>query len=176
MAPLPAPSTDVARLAPYAADILQAASEHAISPRLLAAVGLRETHLGWAPGYAPRGTHLGWGDSGHGWGLWQADDRSWKAWVLSADALTPLGQARHAAAELAANLRLLRAALPGQPEDLLQRASVAAYNARLGAVAAQIMAGRDIDGVTTRGPSGKGDYSADVYRRMEALERAGLLA
>jgi hypothetical protein len=167
--PLPAPTSDAARVAPYAADIQRAAEEEGLAPALLAAVGLRETLLGWAPGYAPRGTHLGFGDLGHGWGLWQADDRSWKAWILSPDALTPLGQARKAASEIAANLRLLRLTFQGQPGDLLERASVAAYNARLGAVAAQIMSGRDVDAPTTQE-----NYSADVYRRAEQLTRAGL--
>ena len=168
------PGTDAGRLAPYAQDIIQAAAEQGLHPAVLAAVGLRETWLGWAPGYAPVGTHLGWGDGGHGWGLFQADDRSWKSWILSPDALTPLGQARKAAAEIAANLHLLSIALPRQPQGVVDRAAVAAYNARLGLVANQLMAGRDPDAVTSPGPSGKPDYSADVYTRAATLCAAGL--
>lgn len=166
------PKSDAGRLAPYVGDILTAAAEHSVHPAILAAVCLRESLAGWA--LSPRGTHLGWGDAGHGWGLFQADDRSWKAWMLSPEALTPLGQARQAAQELAANERLLVAALPGQPFGVIQRAAVAAYNARVGSVAAQVMAGRDPDEVTTKGPSGRGDYSSDVYARAERLIRAGL--
>ncbi len=175
--PLPRPTTDLARLAPYVAEIGQAAGEQPDrfpSPAVLAAIALRETWAGWSPGYAPLGTHLGWGDKGHGWGLWQADDRTWAAWILSPDALTAIGQARKAAAQLAANLRLLRLALPRQPDDLLQQAAIAGYNARLGAVAAQVMAGANPDAVTTAGPSGKGDYSADVLAKAQALVRAGI--
>jgi hypothetical protein len=167
---LPAPQTDAQRLAPYREIIAQAAAEADLSPAILAAVGLRETWLGWSPGYYPRGTHLGWGDQGHAWGLWQADVRSWKSWILSPDSMTVLGQARQAALELAANLRVLRTALPSQPGDLLLRAAVAGYNARLGAVAAKLLSGQDVDGPTTGG-----DYSADVMRRAEALRKAGLL-
>ena len=164
------PKTDAGRLAPYVGDILTAAAEHGVPPAILAAVCLRESLAGWA--LSPRGTHLGWGDAGHGWGLFQADDRSWKAWMLSPAALTPLGQARQAAQELAANERLLTATLPRQPQGVIQRAAVAAYNARIGAVAAQVMAGRDVDEVTS--PKGAGDYSRDVFARAERLVRAGL--
>lgn len=173
----PAPSSDAARIAPYLADIQKACAEQPDgfpTPEILAGVGLRETWLGWSPGYVPRGSHLGWGDNGHGWGLWQLDDRSHEDVILSEDLSTVVGQARRAAWKLAANLRVLRAALPGQPDDLLQRAAVAAYNARLGAVAAQLLSGRDIDSVTTAGPSGRGDYSADVFQRAQKLVDAGV--
>ncbi len=175
MSPIPVPTTDATRLAPYAADILRAAEEAGVDPAVLAAVGLRETLLGWAPGYYPRGTHLGWGDGGAAFGLFQADIRSWKSWILSPESLTVIGQARQAAKELAANLRVLQVALPRQPGDLLERAAIAGYNTRLGSVAACLLRGMDVDAKTTPGPSGLPDYSADVMRRAEGLRKTGLL-
>lgn len=170
--PLLDPKTDVGRISPYVEDIKQAAHEAGIEPAILAAVCLRESLAGWA--LTPRGTHLGWGDGGHGWGLCQADDRSWKAWILSPEACTPRGQFTRAAQELAANWRILALAFPLVHADLIERGSIAGYNARLGAVAMQIAAGRDVDAVTTAGPSGKGDYSGDVLARAKKLVDLGV--
>jgi hypothetical protein len=171
---LSTPQTDMTRLAPYVADIAQAAEEFGLPGALLGAVCLRESEAGWAQPYAPKGTHLGWGDRDdrgrfHAFGLFQADERFHGAWIGTADSLTPIGQARHAAEEIARNLVLFRAANASQPDDVLQRAAVAAYNAAKGSVAGQLLAQRDVDLVTT------GDnYSADVFRRAEGLTRQGI--
>lgn len=136
---------------------------------------LRETWAGWAPPYFPKGTHLGFGDGGHGFGLCQADDRTWEAAMLGlmpgVELLTPLGQARFTAHKLARNERILRVVFPALDAVILRKAAIAAYNARLGAVAQQLYAGRDVDSVTSAGPTGHGDYSADVLRRAYRLEQ-----
>ncbi len=163
------PKDDLKRLDPYLPAILSAADAAGIRRSVLGAVALRESWAGWA--LAPRGTHLGWGDSGHGFGIFQADDRTKQAQIHSGELLTPEGQARCAAGELAANRRLFQVAFPALTADMLERASIAAYNARLGAVAMQLLAGADVDAVTTKGPSGRPDYSADVLKRAATLER-----
>jgi hypothetical protein len=169
------PRDDLKRLEPYLADVRQAADEERVGRDVLAAVGLRETWAGWAPGYFPRGTHLGFGDSGHGFGLFQADLRTWepalRGLIPGVDLLSPLGQARLAARHLASSLRLLHAVFPALPTDRLLEAAVCAYNARIGAVAAQLNAGKDPNLVTTKGPSGVPDYGRDVLARAERLRR-----
>jgi hypothetical protein len=57
-----------------------------------------------------------------------------------------------------------------QSDHLILQASIASYNARIGAVVMQIIVGRDVDAVTTPGPSGHPDYSADVLKRSVNLE------
>lgn len=173
--PSPDPKDDIARLSPYLPDVRQAAAEEGVRFQVLCAVGLRETLFGWAPGYTPRGTHLGFGDRGYGFGLFQADLRTWepalRGLIPGVDLTTPLGQARLAARHLRSSFRLLRAIFPSLPEQLVFRASIAAYNARIGAVAGQLATGMDVDAVTTRGPSGMPDYSADVLKRAARLEQ-----
>ncbi len=167
------PRDDLARLAPYLADIRQAAQEEQLRPQLLAALCLRESLAGWA--LTPRGTHLGFGDGGHGWGLFQCDDRTWESAMLGfvpgVDLTTPLGQARFAAQKLARNMRLLHLVFPAYDEVTITRAAIASYNARLGAVAMQLATGRDVDAVTTAGYSGLPDYSSDVLKCAYRLEQ-----
>jgi hypothetical protein len=169
------PRDDLQRLAPYLPDVRQAAAEEGVRLAILCGVGLRETLFGWAPGYAPRGTHLGFGDRGHGFGLFQADLRTWepalRGLIPGVDLSTPLGQARLAARHLRSSYRILRAMFPALADGLVLAASIAAYNARIGAVAAQLVAGADVDAVTTAGPSGRADYSSDVLARAAKLER-----
>lgn len=165
------PKDDLKRLEPYLADIRQAANEESISTAILSGICLRESLAGWV--LLPRGTHLGFGDRGYGWGLFQADLRTWepalRGLIPGVDLLTPLGQARLAARHLASSYRLLKLVSPLLPEDLIRQASVAAYNARIGSVALQLLNGSDVDAVTTPGPSGHPDYSRDVLQRAERL-------
>jgi len=169
------PKDDLKRLEPYLPDFRTAAEEEGIRLQVLCAVGSRETWFGWVPGYTPRGTHLGFGDRGYGFGLFQADLRTWepalRGLIPGVDLSTPLGQARLAARHLRSSFRVLRAVFPQLPEQLVLRASIAAYNARIGAVAAQLATGTDVDAVTTPGPSGLPDYSRDVLDRASRLSR-----
>ncbi len=165
------PKDDLKRLEPYLPAIVAAADAVGIRRSVLAGVALRESWAGWA--LTPKGTHLGFGDNFHGFGLFQADDRTKQALMHSGELLTVEGQARAAASEIAANQRIFRAVFPAISDELLERASIAAYNARLGAVAAQVFANADVDAVTTKGAAGVPDYSRDVFahaRRLEARD------
>lgn len=162
------PKDDLKRLESYLPAIVAAADGAGIRRSVLAAVALRESRAGWA--LTPPGTHLGFGDNFHGFGLFQADDRTKQALMHSGELLTVEGQARSAAGEIAANRRIFRAVFPAISDELLERASIAAYNARLGAVVGQVVAGADVDAVTTKGSSGLPDYSRDVLARAARLE------
>ena len=111
---------------------------------LLFAVGSRETNL-----------RNILGDGGHGVGIWQRDDRSFKFpggkdWYL----LHPRQQAEDAADLLNANYRAL-----GSWRD-----AVSAYNAGVGGVRRVIKKGLPADAATTGG-----DYSSDVFARRAVL-------
>lgn len=170
------PRAEDKRLAPYLSDIRTAAEEKGVRPEILAAVCLRESLAGWA--LKPCGTHLGFGDRGYGWGLFQADLRTWepalRGLMPGVDLLTPLGQARLAATHLASSMRFLRAVFPQLDGERVLRATIAAYNARIGAVAMQLVAGADVDAVTTAGrdPDGvaRPNYSRDVLARAARLQ------
>ncbi len=163
------PRDDLVRLAPWLPAIVQAADELGVRRAVLAGMCLRETFGGWAPGYTRHGTHVGWGDGRHAFGLFQCDKRFWemalRGMLPGVDLTTPLGQARHAAGIVAGAARFLAARHPGVP-FLIERASVAAYNADLFKVDSQLDAGADPDAVTTGV-----DYGRDVLARAEKLER-----
>lgn len=167
------PKDDLRRLEPYLADLRQAAQEEGLPPQIVAAICLRESLAGWA--LTPKGTHLGFGDNGHGWGLMQCDLRTWepalRGLVPGVDLATPLGQFRLAARHLASSERLLRLVFPRFDALMIRRGTIASYNARIGAVAAQLSTGRDPDAVTSIGPSGLPDYSRDVLARAYRLEQ-----
>src|SRR6188508_48639 len=114
-----------------------------LPPFLLFALGSRETNLRNIVG-----------DSGHGHGIWQRDDRSF---VIPADYLsTPLKQATDAGTLLAGHFMRFRTIHPIAP----WRAAVAAYNAGAGGVTRALQAGQTPDSATTGG-----DYGADVLSR-----------
>lgn len=163
------PRDDLARLGPWLPAIRDAADEFGVRRAVLAGMCLRESLAGWAPGYTRKGTHLGWGDHGNAFGLWQADRRFWEEVLRGLrpghHLLTPLGQARFAAAIVAGAHRFLEARHAGAA-FLLERASVDAYNAALHRVDAQLEVGIDPDSVTTGG-----DYGRDVLARAAVLER-----
>ncbi|HSN91491.1 MAG TPA: hypothetical protein VLS93_09700 [Anaeromyxobacteraceae bacterium] len=168
------PRDDLARLAPWVPAICDAADEFGVRRSVLAAMCLRESLAGWAPGYTRKGTHLGWGDAGHAFGLWQCDRRFWEQVLRGMwpghQLLTPLGQARAAAATVAGARRFLEARHPGVA-FLHERAALSAYNAALHRVDAQLEAGMDPDAVTTGS-----DYGKDVLARAAVLERRDPIA
>jgi hypothetical protein len=178
---------ELTRLLPYVAVIKGAVHSlgcKVITPWLLAAIGFRETHFGFAPGYAPKGSPFGLGDGGHGFGLWQLDDRS------NLPRIDRVKQARAADGDEAALKLMAREALYVLVEkyaymiderrprplkgDEARRAMIAAYNAGQGAVYARIRAGQDPDVCTADGPDRdtKGDYSAWVLAKEAALQKA----
>jgi hypothetical protein len=83
----------------YGAQIAAAAAAHHIDPQLLAAVAAQETG---GPG-ATSGNNIV-GDSGHGHGVFQIDDRSW-SFAKTTAAMDPQQNANFAAGILADNLQ-----------------------------------------------------------------------
>jgi hypothetical protein len=159
------PLDDLARLEPYLGEFNEACLVEGEDVALLAAICLRETWAGWAPGYAPKGSHVGRGDHGHGFGLFQIDNRGPYAFLpREAPDATPYLQARWACfvlgdarAELA-RFRLL---------PVFEAAVLCAYNAGSPAVRKALLAGQHPDHATTGG-----DYGSDVLRRRDLLRMA----
>ena len=140
---------DAQALAPYVMALKQAADEFAVDPYVLAAICLRESGAGWAPGYAPKGP-AGVGDNGHGFGLMQIDDRYHRDFVSSPDSHFPINQFRYAASILVQNkARLRQYPVLAYDPAMLDRSAIAAYNAGSGSVGHAVISGRDPDSVTT---------------------------
>jgi hypothetical protein len=132
--------------------------------RLLAAVGLRETWLGRAPGYAPAGDPDGSGDGGHGRGFWQIDDRGpYKGLIHPAP--WPVVAQVIAACQVVHDARVELARFKSAPQ--YEQGVLCAYNAGSPAVARRLAAGQDPDLATTGT-----DYGSDVLRVYAALQKA----
>lgn len=160
--------------------VVRAAEKHGVSAALLLAIGSRETNLD--PKYL-----LIAGDNGNGYGLTQADIRSYKAWVESgkwkvADecflltaGILASGMKRYppmagdALTVRARNKKIfgyVGAVIPSH--EVLERIVVSSYNCGDWAYY-HFSNGNSIDRGTTPGPSGKPDYSADVLARREVF-------
>ncbi len=175
------PKDDFLRLEPYLDDFAEAALAEGEDTALLCGLTLRETWAGWAPGFivppgAPR--HLGRGDGGHGFGLFQIDDRGPYAHLpREAPEATPHQQARWACTVLRDARQGLRDLSLHPMHD---RAVISVYNAGLTRVRNALLLGHDPDSVTTPGgfykvQSGQarpGDYGADVLHRRDELRAA----
>lgn len=159
------PGTDLGRALIYAPEVAEACLLEGQDAALVLAIGLRETWLGWAPGYQPKGSPMGWGDGGHARGLFQIDDRGpYKHLPLEAPDATPFLQARWVCWILSdTSAELVRFA----SSPLFEVAVVAAYNAGSPRVARALRAGRHPDTVTTGG-----DYGTDVLLRRDRLRLA----
>jgi hypothetical protein len=168
------PGTDLERLEPYLADFREAALLEGEDVALIAAMCLRETLAGWARGYEPKGSPHGRGDNGHGYFLFQFDDRGPYARLpRECPEATPMLQARWACAALQDARRELVAALGPAFErnPLFEVATVCCFNAGSPAVVRAIRAGRHPDHATTDGADAdrEGDYGSDVLRRRDAI-------
>lgn len=172
------PRDDLLRLAPYLSDLAEAALLHGEDTALLCAIALRETWAGWAPGYQPRGSHLGHGDGGHGFGLFQMDDRGpYRRLPIECPDASAHLQARWACQVLDDARRELRR-FHAHPRYL--EAALCAYNAGSPRVAWQLDRGLDPNLVTTPGPRApldpatgrrQGDYGRDVLFLRTDLRR-----
>lgn len=122
------------------------------------------------------------GDGGHGRGLMQIDDRSHAEWLAAhADGMDPASNVDQGAEIYVSGLVVIAnheaAAGRARSQEELRRFAMAAYNVGLRnkhgtAVLDQLDAGRDPDEHTTPGPTKRGDYGADVWRRREAFAAA----
>jgi hypothetical protein len=160
------PRDDFARLQPYLQDFALAALAEGEDTAVLCAICLRETWAGWAPGYvlpyAEAPHWLGRGDGGHGFGLFQIDDRGpYKHLPVEAPEASPELQARWACWVLRDARREL-AEFKGRV--LFERAVLCAYNAGSPAVARAMHIGVNPDMVTIGA-----DYGSDVQRRRDNL-------
>jgi soluble lytic murein transglycosylase-like protein len=169
---------------PYADVILQVAREQGVDPFILFALGDRESN--WGTQLTPPGPS-GKGDNGRGYGLMQIDVGSWAAWLAAnawwdpyvnvtkgaqvykaaVAALTaPASGSWNLSQKIADMLGVPIGSYPAQalPDDLAQRAALAAYNAGAANVRMAYSAGGEaaIDKVTTGT-----NYSADTWDRMQ---------
>jgi soluble lytic murein transglycosylase-like protein len=136
--------------------IEDAARDFGFQPSLIAGLGSRESN--WGLILSPPGS-TGKGDRGHGHGLMQIDDGTFRTWIATGKWKDAKENIRKGCEILADNRRFFEGML-GASGSLLVRATVAAYNAGPGNVKSAIRNGRDVDSVTT----GR-DYSKDVLNR-----------
>lgn len=147
-------------LARYASEFAKASAETGLDAALIAAVCDRESGGGLY--LSPRGPG-GVGDSGHGHGLMQLDDRTWAAWLAKNKWWEPQANISKGAEVLSANLVRFEATF----DPLF--CAVAAYNCGPGNVRAALLhAG-------TASPEAKrllvdrrttgGDYASDTLAR-----------
>ncbi len=131
---------------PYADIILQVASETGVDPFLITAVGQRESQWGAALDASGRG------DSGHGHGIMQIDDRTWADWIAAYDWADPYTNVSKGAEILASNLSYFEG--KGLAGNDLIAAAAAGYNHGPGAVWRNIQAGLSPDTGTAHGNYG----------------------
>lgn len=171
------PGTDLGRLAPYLGEFQEAALLEGEDTALLAAICLRETAAGWAKGYEPKGSHLGRGDGGHGFGLFQIDDRGpYRHLPLECPEATPFLHARWACAVLADARRELVEALGADfaENPAFEVSVICSYNAGSPAVVRMIRRGKHPDHATADGADAdhEGDYGSSVLAIRARLRAA----
>ena len=152
-------ATDLARVTAHKDGIIKAARKHGLSPSVLAGMISRES----------RGRNI-IGDSGHGHGLTQIDDRSYADWTADwiAKGKSAQGSIDQGAKILAARIDYFNKKFPKLDDDAILRAALAGYNAGDGTVARALHRGRTADSVTT----GK-DYSKDILARADYYRTHG---
>lgn len=147
----------------FRAFIEASAEKHDIEPCVVAGLGSRES--GWGLFLEPRGP-TGTGDSGHGHGLLQIDDRFHRGFIRSGDWKDPQKNIAYGVAYLAEQLNEL-SGLDLTPQAHL-RAGLVSYNAGRDDVYRALRLGHSLDYYTT----GR-DYSKDVLDRAGWFQREG---
>jgi len=132
--------------APYAATILAVAEETGVDPFVIAAIGERESRWGLTL------DANGLGDSGHGHGIMQIDDRTWGSWLASSEWWDPYVNVRKGAEIMGQNLDYF--AGKGLTGNELIAAAAAGYNHGPGAVWRNIQSGISPDTGTAHGNYG----------------------
>jgi Bacterial SH3 domain/Peptidase family M23 len=145
-------ATDRARVMRFKQLFVVAASENGLPPALLAAIASRESRGGSAL------DEDGLGDNGHGYGLMQIDDRSFRADTSDG----PFGQAHISQASdiFKAKLSRVEDAFPSLADSAQLQTAISRYNGGRG------LAAPDSDTGTTGG-----DYSNDVWARARFYAR-----
>jgi hypothetical protein len=150
-------------------DLISAlAARHGHRPEVIAGIMMRESGGGlskWLDKLGPEGR----GDGGHGHGLMQIDDRSFKDYCAGEHWKEPASNIDFGCRILASKRAYLaRACKLG---EIIERAAIAAYNCGEGKVEKAIDAGADVDLYTTGH-----DYSravlafAEIYRGLAAFD------
>lgn len=142
---------------PFGPLVWTAARKWGLDPWLLARVIDLESRFGLA--LTPP-TPAGTGDSGHGRGLAQIDDRTWKHWLQQYDWTDPATNIAKGAEILADNLRIFSGNI---------RAALSAYNAGPSKVMAALARGEDPGTVTSYATGADGvrrSYPDNVLRRL----------
>lgn len=139
-----------------------AARLHRHRPEVMAGIIMRETEGGLSR-YLDRKGPAGRGDGGHGHGLMQIDDRSFPDFCHGPHWADP-DKNIHFGAWVLSRKRAFLA--PHCPEELLERASLAAYNCGEGTVLKLLFKRLDVDVKTAHG-----HYSAEVLRFAEIYKQ-----
>lgn len=142
---------------PYGLIVWKAAQEFHLDPWLLARVIDLESRFGLE--LTPQGPG-GTGDRGHGRGLAQIDDRTWRAWLQQYDWTDPETNIRKGASILADDLRIF---------DGDVRAALSAYNAGPSKVLEALARRQDPGTVTSYAIASDGvrrSYPDNVLRRL----------
>lgn len=135
---------------PYADVIAQVSSETGVDPYLIAAIGMRES--GWGNLLRPRGPG-GTGDSGHGHGLFQIDDRTWAGWLAMMAWQEPLTNVRKGVSIYLANRSYFLK--KGVMDPTLTQAALAGFNRGATAVWTDLQASGNPDRRTAGGDYGE---------------------
>lgn len=142
----------------YGAIIAAAAKLHRHRPEVLAGIMMRETEGGLSR-YLDKPGPEGRGDQGHGHGLMQIDDRSFPDFCGGPMWRDPSRNVHFGAWVLSRKRQYLSERVD---DELLERATIAAYNCGEGNVSKALAASQDIDARTAHG-----NYSREVLRFAE---------
>jgi len=151
----------------YGPAITEAGEHYGWRPAVLAGIMMRETRGGESKllkdsdGIQDGNPADDTGDAGHGHGLMQIDDRSFPAFCQSEEWKDPAKNIEFGARVLDGKRRFLSRA--GVPDELIERAAIAAYNCGEGNVLKAYRAGEDLDSRT----AGR-NYSKNVLEFAEA--------
>ena len=146
----------------YGPALEAAAQRYRHRVEVLAGIMMRETEGGtsrWLDKPGPEGR----GDSGHGHGLMQIDDRSFPEFIASGGWKDPERNIAFGARVLNGKRAFLAKHLQQVDNDQLERAAIAAYNCGEGKVLKLMLAGEDPDVGTAHG-----DYAKCVLQFAEA--------
>ena len=134
------PSTNAQALHPY---FVSVGRKYGVNPFLLAAIAERESNYGAALDATLRG------DSGHGHGIMQIDDRTWGSWINMNAWADPEVNISKAAEILVEELQAIRSRYPNLAPEYLASAVIGAYNAGRTRILRAVANGADVDNYTT---------------------------